>query len=233
MRAFADTRDGALWMGTNGGGLVRYREGSCTNLTRRDGLPSDLIRWLYQDADGWLWVGTEGRGLARLDPRAWTGTTSTMPNADRRIVRIGRENGLYDEVIHQILEAHQAAPIPVTLPNDGRASWTVLVVSAEADLCRYVRECLRDRAEVRVRDAASIDTAVALAEDGPVSLLIVDARERAILGALAHLRAILIVDNVVGAFPMPRVRLLERPFTAEGLLAEVSLQLYRPPGYQP
>ena len=58
-------------MGTNGGGLARYRDGTFTRVTRADGLPSDLVRSLYQDADGWLWVGTEGRGLARLDPRAW------------------------------------------------------------------------------------------------------------------------------------------------------------------
>jgi ligand-binding sensor domain-containing protein len=104
VRAFASTRDGALWMGTNGGGLTRYREGTFTRVTHAEGLPSDLIRSLYQDADGWLWVGTEGRGLARLDPRAWGGAPGSAPNADRRIVRIGTKDGLFDEVIHQILE---------------------------------------------------------------------------------------------------------------------------------
>jgi len=94
VRAFATTRDGALWMGTNGGGLARYREGAFTQITRSDGLPSDLIRSLYADSDGWLWVGTEGRGLARIDPRA----------AKPAIVRIGTKDGLFDEVIHQILE---------------------------------------------------------------------------------------------------------------------------------
>jgi ligand-binding sensor domain-containing protein len=94
VRAFATTRDGALWMGTNGGGLARYREGAFTHITRSDGLPSDLIRSLYADSDGWLWVGTEGRGLARIDPRA----------AKPAIVRIGTKDGLFDEVIHQILE---------------------------------------------------------------------------------------------------------------------------------
>jgi len=104
VRAFASTRDGALWMGTNGGGLARYREGVFTRVTRADGLPSDLVRSLYQDADGWLWVGTEGRGLARLDPRAWGAAATSPPNAGRRIVRIGAKDGLFDEVIHQILE---------------------------------------------------------------------------------------------------------------------------------
>jgi len=118
VRAFASTRDGALWMGTNGGGLSRYREGTFTPVTRADGLPSDLIRSLYEDADGWLWVGTEGRGLARLDPRAWGSGSPTRNSPDRRpastdsrlpthgspIVRITANDGLYDEVIHQILE---------------------------------------------------------------------------------------------------------------------------------
>jgi len=104
VRAFASTRDGALWMGTNGGGLTRYREGAFTRVTHTDGLPSDLVRSLYEDADGWLWVGTEGRGLARLDPRSWDAAPGSAPKTARRIVRIGTKDGLFDEVIHQILE---------------------------------------------------------------------------------------------------------------------------------
>ncbi|MES2525032.1 MAG: two-component regulator propeller domain-containing protein [Gemmatimonadota bacterium] len=101
VRAFANTRDGAVWMGTNGGGLVRYKDGVFTRVTRDDGLPSDLVRSLHEDADGWLWAGTEGRGLARLDPRAYgTRTAATRP----AIVRVGTKDGLFDEVIHQMLE---------------------------------------------------------------------------------------------------------------------------------
>ena len=100
VRAFAQTRDGAIWMGTNGGGLVRYANGRFTAVTSADGLPSDLVRSLYADSGGWLWIGTEGRGLARLDPRSWG---ENAPRADRRIVRIGARDGLLDETIHQIL----------------------------------------------------------------------------------------------------------------------------------
>src|SRR4029453_5276937 len=49
VRAFARTRDGALWMGTNGGGLARYLDGTFTRVSKADGLPSDLVRSLYQD----------------------------------------------------------------------------------------------------------------------------------------------------------------------------------------
>jgi signal transduction histidine kinase/ligand-binding sensor domain-containing protein/CheY-like chemotaxis protein/AraC-like DNA-binding protein len=104
VRAFVNTRDGAVWMGTNGGGVVRYHNKQFTPITSADGLPSNLIRSLYQDADGWLWIGTEGRGLVRLDPRAWSRASGGTPNASRRIVRIGTKDGLFDEVIHQILE---------------------------------------------------------------------------------------------------------------------------------
>lgn len=106
VRAFAETADGALWMGTNGDGLLRYHDGRFTRIGSSDGLPSDLVRALHVDADGWLWVGTEGRGLARLDPRAWAGDGDDDGDAaaDRRIVHIGVEHGLYDPVIHQILE---------------------------------------------------------------------------------------------------------------------------------
>ena len=101
VRAFASTRDGAVWMGTNGGGLTRYRDGKFMTITRADGLPSDLIRSLYEDPDGWLWVGTEGRGLARVDTRAWSDGKRAPKSS---IVRIGMRDGLFDEVIHQMLE---------------------------------------------------------------------------------------------------------------------------------
>jgi len=101
VRAFAVSTDGAIWMGTDGGGVARYRDGSFIAVTTRDGLPGDVIRSLHVDGDGWLWIGTEGRGLARLDPRAW-GTGATT--ASRRISLITSRDGLFDNVIHQILE---------------------------------------------------------------------------------------------------------------------------------
>ena len=100
-RAFAETPDGALWVGTNGGGVVRCLAGHCRTLTTREGLPADLIRALYVDGDGWLWIGTEGRGLARLDPRRWPAEDDQYVPA---ITRYATTDGLYDPVVHEILE---------------------------------------------------------------------------------------------------------------------------------
>ncbi len=82
-------------------GVVRCLDGRCRAITTREGLSADIIRSLYVDGDGWLWIGTEGRGLARLDPRRW-------PAVDERyvppITRYGTSDGLYDQVVHEILE---------------------------------------------------------------------------------------------------------------------------------
>ena len=62
------------------------------------------------------------------------------------------------------LDADQAAPAPAASSGStSAAARTVLVVAAEADLRRYVRECLRERTDLRVLEAATVAAAVALA----------------------------------------------------------------------
>jgi len=123
------------------------------------------------------------------------------------------------------LDADQAAPAPAQSSSaDERACLTVLVVAAEADLRRYVRECLRERSDLRLLEGATVSAAVTLAADHSPDLLVVDEPERDVLATLSHLRAVLIVDDVPrGAQALgSHVRLLSRPFTAERLVAEVS-----------
>jgi hypothetical protein len=123
------------------------------------------------------------------------------------------------------LDADQAAPAPApSAATDERACLTVLVVAAEADLRRYVRECLRERSDLRLLEAATVTQAVALAADCSPDLLVVDEPERDVVATLSQLRAIVIVDDVPRGAPalgIP-VRLLARPFTAEQLVGEVS-----------
>jgi len=62
-------RDNTLWVGTYSGGLDRLDRGTGTfiHLTRRDGLPSNMVNGIVEDATGTLWLGTN-RGLAAYDP---------------------------------------------------------------------------------------------------------------------------------------------------------------------
>ncbi len=57
---------GTLWIGTRGGGLVRYRDGAFSRFDASSGLPNDVIRCIHEDRSGRLWVGTDG-GVVRME----------------------------------------------------------------------------------------------------------------------------------------------------------------------
>ena len=126
------------------------------------------------------------------------------------------------------LDAGGAAPASRASARDAGGGTTLLVAAAEADLRRYVRECLRERPDLRVVDAGGGETAAALAARLRPQLLVVDAAERAVLAAglaaMPHLGAVVLVDEVPrGASDAgPRVRLLARPFSADALLSAIA-----------
>jgi ligand-binding sensor domain-containing protein len=59
-----ESRPGALWIGSVGGGLTRLQDGVATTYTERDGLPSGFISSIREGADGNMWINTGG-GVAR------------------------------------------------------------------------------------------------------------------------------------------------------------------------
>ena len=75
IQAFCQTRDGTLWLGSNGYGLYR-----CTRwngqkrfkaYTTDHGLPCNAVKGIAEDARGRLWITTE-HGLAHFDPQTET-----------------------------------------------------------------------------------------------------------------------------------------------------------------
>jgi signal transduction histidine kinase len=73
------TRDGAVWVGTWGGGVHRFAAGRLSaRYTMADGLPEDRVRSLFEDDDGTVWVGgnlgfaaiRDGRIVFRSPPTA-------------------------------------------------------------------------------------------------------------------------------------------------------------------
>jgi signal transduction histidine kinase/streptogramin lyase len=68
-RYLTSDRDGSVWIGTLGQGLIRVAGGKLERFTRSNGLSSDDVRAILEDREHDLWVAT-ARGLDRLrDPQ--------------------------------------------------------------------------------------------------------------------------------------------------------------------
>lgn len=83
-------RDGNVWVGTLGQGLVRLRGNGYERLTRHDGLSSDFINALLEDREGNLWVGT-ARGIDQF--------------RDPKVLNVSASNGLSSDVVLAVLAA--------------------------------------------------------------------------------------------------------------------------------
>jgi diguanylate cyclase (GGDEF)-like protein len=65
IRTFHTARDGAMFIASAGGGLLRVDGEKVSRFTTRDGLPSDRIWTIADDGEGGLWVATHGGGVIR------------------------------------------------------------------------------------------------------------------------------------------------------------------------
>ncbi len=96
------TRDGAVWILPEGNGLRRFHQGRFHSLDTVQGFSFSDVRHLYDD-DDFLWVATGGRGLHRLDLRD-VGTWDDEALSRVKITSYRARNGLFDEVIHRLVE---------------------------------------------------------------------------------------------------------------------------------
>ena len=85
-------RDDTLWIATEGGGLIRYKDGAFRSFSAKDGLLNDFVRTVYQDSKGLIWIGTDV-GLFRV--------------AGERIERVDNKDGVPSLAVHAIHEDSQ------------------------------------------------------------------------------------------------------------------------------
>ena len=64
IRSLCEDHLDTLWIGTEGGGVAQFKAGVFTTYTTRDGLSSDTVGSMAEDADGCMWFGTTS-GLTR------------------------------------------------------------------------------------------------------------------------------------------------------------------------
>ncbi|MGB9291248.1 MAG: two-component regulator propeller domain-containing protein [Terracidiphilus sp.] len=66
VNALMVARNGDLWIGTDGRGVVIQRKsGGTVNLSQKEGFPTDRIRMFYEAGDGTIWVATQN-GIERI-----------------------------------------------------------------------------------------------------------------------------------------------------------------------
>ena len=84
-------QDGSLWIGCDGGGLTRWKEGRFSHFTETNGLPSSQTKCLLETRDGSIWIGTDS-GLTRYK--------------DGRFSTFTQRNGLGDNWVRSMCEDH-------------------------------------------------------------------------------------------------------------------------------
>jgi ligand-binding sensor domain-containing protein/signal transduction histidine kinase len=82
--AFAEDREGNLWMGFYLGGLARVQGEEWQFFGVKDGVPPDFVTDLYRDRAGHLWLATRSGGVARIDDAG-----SAAPRFVRYTIRQG------------------------------------------------------------------------------------------------------------------------------------------------
>ncbi|MBI4473999.1 MAG: hypothetical protein HY646_15125, partial [Acidobacteria bacterium] len=70
VRALLVDRTGALWIGADGDGIVRWRNGLIDRPVTTSQLGSQRIASLYESTDGSIWIGTRDGGITRFKPRS-------------------------------------------------------------------------------------------------------------------------------------------------------------------
>jgi ligand-binding sensor domain-containing protein/signal transduction histidine kinase len=90
--SLAVTSDDALWIATEGGGLIRYKGGAFRSFSGKDGLLNDFVRVVYQDRKDRIWIGTDN-GLFQF--------------RGDHIERVDNSNGMPAVAVHAIHEDDQ------------------------------------------------------------------------------------------------------------------------------
>jgi signal transduction histidine kinase/ligand-binding sensor domain-containing protein/DNA-binding response OmpR family regulator len=89
-----EAQNGTIWMGTMGGGLIKYLENSdgsysFSTVSSKDGLPNNTIKTIVEDHNGMLWLASN-KGLTRYNP------------IDGNIINYDKEDGLQDNDFSEI-----------------------------------------------------------------------------------------------------------------------------------
>lgn len=157
VRAVLHARSGETWLATAGGGLARrLADGRLQLLRVRDGLASDEVSALHEDADGTIWIGSYTAGLTRWrDGRLQRlDRVPGLPHVDVRALRRDRAGRLWVGTTAGLAYLDETAQRFVTPPGLPAESVVVLLEGRDGDLWAGTG----GRGLLRLRDGQLIET---------------------------------------------------------------------------
>ena len=146
IQALAEDPEGNLWIGTDGGELLRYRDGAFRNFGAADGLAVGRVTDLLAGPDGELLIATYGDGIHLLAQGRFR---RLLPDDFPLISRLalGREGDLWIATIGGGLFHWQGGRLAAFTERDGLPSdqvWSVAVAAGggvwaatQGGLCRF------------------------------------------------------------------------------------------------
>src|SRR5712692_8663025 len=115
--SFCITRDGSVWIGTRGSGLLRYRSGQFRTYTAADGLPSANVSAVYEDSHGTLWIGTLDHGVGRFRGERFDFASDSIGIGNKAVssFREDREGNLWIGSANGLTRIAEGRVIPFTM----------------------------------------------------------------------------------------------------------------------
>ena len=132
VRGFAEDREGAMWIATQGNGLHRFKDGIHTSLHATNGLSNEFVRSLFVDAEGTLWIGLYGGGLFRWKNETLTRAAPSKDLPDDVICQFEEDNHgrLWISTHHGLFRVTKA---DLHAFADGRQKHVPCIVYGKAD----------------------------------------------------------------------------------------------------
>jgi two-component sensor histidine kinase/ligand-binding sensor domain-containing protein/PAS domain-containing protein len=133
--ALAESKDGSIWIATDGAGLIRYYKDSLQLFDRDHGFPSSTVMCLAADEAGRVYAGTPENGVVVISPPYTASAIEEISGAAGkkryvRDIRIDRRGTIWAGMDHGGLSSIRVKQGIVSMQHEGLKGETVFGIVA-------------------------------------------------------------------------------------------------------
>lgn len=140
VRTICEARDGAMWFGTDGGGLYRLQDGGSVRFGIESGLFGEKIQSVCEDADGTLWAAVSKEGIFRESNGEFT-RVNIGGSRDVRALFLDADNvlwaGTYDQGLFR-REGDKFVPVKIAREDGAFEEQSVTCLARDRDGALWV-----------------------------------------------------------------------------------------------